>query len=128
MKADGKPLMPCHPARARELLRKGKAEVVRMVPFTIRLTYTIEHPGLQEVVGVDDGVKYAGVAVVSNGEVLLKGTLRIRDTVKRLMDLRRGPRRQRRERLRHRQPRYLNTHWEEGWLPPSVIDISAIRD
>ena len=32
-----KPLMPCHPARAKELLRKGKAKVVRLYPFTIRL-------------------------------------------------------------------------------------------
>jgi hypothetical protein len=28
-----KPLMPCHPARARKLLKKGRA--VRMEPFTI---------------------------------------------------------------------------------------------
>jgi hypothetical protein len=34
-----KPLMPCHPARARELLRKGKAAVFRMQPFTIILKF-----------------------------------------------------------------------------------------
>jgi hypothetical protein len=33
-----KPLMPCHPARARELLAKGRARVHRLHPFTIRLT------------------------------------------------------------------------------------------
>ncbi|MGW0841988.1 RRXRR domain-containing protein [Streptomyces sp. NPDC002787] len=33
----GKPLMPCHPARARELLEKGRAVVAQQVPFTIRL-------------------------------------------------------------------------------------------
>jgi len=32
-----KPLMPCHPARAKELLNKGKAAVYRMFPFTIIL-------------------------------------------------------------------------------------------
>ncbi|MEL7433840.1 MAG: RRXRR domain-containing protein, partial [Chloroflexota bacterium] len=31
------PLMPCHPARARELLKKGKAAVFRQYPFTIIL-------------------------------------------------------------------------------------------
>ena len=31
------PLMPCHPARARELLRKNKAAVYRLHPFTIIL-------------------------------------------------------------------------------------------
>ena len=32
---DGTPLMPCHAARARELLAKGKAVVVRRYPFVI---------------------------------------------------------------------------------------------
>ena len=32
-----KALMPCHPARARELLASGKAAVHRRVPFTIIL-------------------------------------------------------------------------------------------
>jgi len=31
------PLMPCHPARARELLKAGKAAVYRKHPFTIIL-------------------------------------------------------------------------------------------
>jgi hypothetical protein len=31
--------MPCHPARARELLREGKAAVFRRFPFTIILGY-----------------------------------------------------------------------------------------
>jgi hypothetical protein len=32
-----KPLMPCHPARARELLNKKQASVFRRFPFTIIL-------------------------------------------------------------------------------------------
>lgn len=35
--ADGKPINPCHPARARELLRKKRAVRVSRHPFTIRL-------------------------------------------------------------------------------------------
>ena len=31
------PLAPCHPARARELLKSGKAAVFRKFPFTIIL-------------------------------------------------------------------------------------------
>lgn len=34
---DGTPLMPCHAARARELLAKGKAVVVRRYPFVIQI-------------------------------------------------------------------------------------------
>ncbi|MGR6971129.1 RRXRR domain-containing protein [Streptomyces cynarae] len=36
--------MPCHPARARELLRKGRAVVARLVPFTIRLKDRTQSP------------------------------------------------------------------------------------
>ena len=32
-----KPLDPCHAARARELLKKGRAKVYRRYPFTIAL-------------------------------------------------------------------------------------------
>ena len=31
------PLMPCHPARARQLLDRGKSLVFRCVPFTLIL-------------------------------------------------------------------------------------------
>lgn len=36
---DRKPLMPCHAAKARKLLKKGKAAVFRRFPFTIILGY-----------------------------------------------------------------------------------------
>jgi len=35
----GEPLMPCQPRKARLLLKSGKAKVVKMVPFTLRLLY-----------------------------------------------------------------------------------------
>jgi len=35
------PLMPCHPARARKLLKKGKAAVYRRYPFTIIMTHRV---------------------------------------------------------------------------------------
>ncbi|MGI6083308.1 MAG: RRXRR domain-containing protein [Limnochordia bacterium] len=37
-----KPLHPTHPARARILLKKGKAAVCRMYPFTIILKYAVD--------------------------------------------------------------------------------------
>lgn len=42
------PLMPCHPARARELLKTGKAQIFRHTPFTIILTER-EGGGMQPV-------------------------------------------------------------------------------
>lgn len=37
LSAEGKFLNPCHPARARELLRRARARVVKTMPFTIQL-------------------------------------------------------------------------------------------
>ncbi|MFE3182648.1 RRXRR domain-containing protein [Streptomyces violascens] len=57
--------MPCHPARARELLARGRAVVARHTPFAIRLT----DRGLadSEVAGVelriDPGSRGTGFAV-----------------------------------------------------------------
>ncbi len=38
---EGRPCLPTHPARARKLLRAGKAKVKRVVPFTIQLERVI---------------------------------------------------------------------------------------
>ena len=40
---EGKPLMPCKEAKARHLLRDGKAIVVRKEPFTIRLLFEVDN-------------------------------------------------------------------------------------
>jgi hypothetical protein len=40
---EGEPLNPCHPARARELLRKRRAQVVSARPYAIRLV--VSAPG-----------------------------------------------------------------------------------
>jgi len=39
---NGNPLMPCKPAKARKLLRDGKAKVVNRCPFTIKLQWDCE--------------------------------------------------------------------------------------
>jgi hypothetical protein len=38
LSSDGQPLDPTHPARARKLLKNGRAAIWRRAPFTIRLT------------------------------------------------------------------------------------------
>ena len=61
---DGRPLSPCHPARARILLKRGKATVVTVYPFVIRLTVQIQNPFFPPTrVTLDDG-KTVGLAVV----------------------------------------------------------------
>jgi hypothetical protein len=64
-----KPLMPCHPARARELLHKGRARVHKLHPFTVRLIdRTVEESEVAGVqVKIDPGSRRTGIAVIRPG-------------------------------------------------------------
>lgn len=68
--------MPCRPARARQLLRKGKAAVFRRYPFTIILKER-EGGNTQPVsLNVDPGSKTTGLALVAlfqRGQVAIYG-------------------------------------------------------
>ena len=62
--------MPCHPAKARKLLKKAKAKVVDRTPFTIQLLYQAEE-NIQEVnLGVDAGSKYIGLSATTEKQTL----------------------------------------------------------
>lgn len=119
--ADGKPLLPTYPARARLLLKHGKADVECMMPFTIRLRRSIDSPVGEFGVGIDDGSKHVGVAIVNDltNEAVFVGEIELRQDVKRLVKQRAQYRRTRRSRnLRHRQPRFNNRIGKQ--LPPSI--------
>jgi hypothetical protein len=119
--SEGKPLLPCHPARARKLLDQGKAEVAQVLPFTIQLKRVIENPIGSFTVGIDDGAKHVGVAVVNDktNEVIFKGQIDLRQDVSRLMEQRRHYRRARRTRKsRCRKPRFDNRIGYK--IPPSL--------
>ncbi|MBI2566431.1 MAG: RRXRR domain-containing protein [Candidatus Schekmanbacteria bacterium] len=58
------PLMPCRPARARRLLRDGKAAAFRRVPFTIVLQERVGRETQPVEVKLDPGSKTTGVALV----------------------------------------------------------------
>ena len=62
LSADGKPLMPTTPARARKKLRDGKAKVVNREPFTIQLTYLSTTYVQPVTLGVDAGSKTVGLS------------------------------------------------------------------
>ncbi len=121
------PLMPCHPARARELLRKRKAKVYRLMPFTIIL---IDRVGgdTQAIEGkFDPGSKATGVALVGDFKrgkrVIFAANLSHRgQAVRDALLSRRSLRRSRRSRkTRYRAPRFLNRTRPKGWLPPSLM-------
>ena len=61
----GQPLMPCHPRKARLLLKEGRAKVVRMVPFTIQLRYGSSGYTQEVSLGVDAGTQHSGNPLAS---------------------------------------------------------------
>lgn len=121
-----KPLMPCHPARARELLKKKKAKVYRLKPFTIILTEREDGETQEVELKVDPGSKTSGMALVATckrgKKVIFAANLEHRGhTIKKSLDSRRAVRRARRFRkTRYRAPRFLNRVRPKGWLPPSL--------
>lgn len=124
-----RPLMPCRPARARRLLRAGRARVVKRFPFVIRLVdRTVEQSEVQPVlIKLDPGSRETGAAVVRDDEKKRHHALAffviehrggaIRDALKARSAFRR---RRRSQNLRCRSPRFLNRVKPKGWLPPSL--------
>ena len=119
--------MPCHPARARVLLRKGKAAVFLRYPFTIILKDKIGGQTQPISLNVDPGSKTTGIALVAEFKRGLVSMVAINiehrgQRIKKLLDSRRTCRRGRRSRnIRYRKPRFLNRFKPEGWLPPSLM-------
>ena len=119
-----KPLNPTHPARARKLLKTGKAAVFKRYPFTIILKEEIAKPNPQELrIKIDPGAKTTGIAILRNDVVLWAAELTHRGfQIRDALTSRRQVRRSRRNRkTRYRQPRFNNRSRKEGWLPPSLI-------
>ncbi|WP_245239534.1 RRXRR domain-containing protein [Streptomyces sp. MZ04] len=67
--------MPCHPARARTLLERGRARVARLAPFTIRLIDRTlaesEVDGVQ--LRIDPGSKATGIALTDEKQEVRLG-------------------------------------------------------
>ncbi len=130
------PLMPCSEKRARLLLQRGRAVVVRLAPFTIRLKDRVGGETQPLRLKLDPGSKTTGIALVREAEtvdpetgevertahVLWLGELEHRgQAIHKALVKRRGYRRTRRSRkTRYRAPRFLNRTRPEGWLPPSL--------
>ena len=120
---NGNPLMPCKPAKARHLLRDGKAKVVNRCPFTIKLQWDCEE-NLQDVtVGIDKGSHLTGFSCVASGQILMSGEIHHRTDIKDKMSARRANRRNRRKRKWYRPARFLNraSSRKSGRLPPSIL-------
>jgi len=119
---NGNSLMPCKPAKARKLLRDGKAKVVNLSPFTIQLQWDCEENVQEVTVGIDKGSHITGFSCVANGQILMSGEIHHRTDIKDKMDGRRANRRLRRNRKWYRKKRFLNraSSKRSGRLPPSI--------
>ena len=114
-------LMPCHPRKARLLLKEGKAKVARMVPFTIQLLYGSSGYKQEVSVGIDAGTQHIGVSATTEKNVLFEAEVQPRTDITELLSTRRQFRRTRRSRkTRYRKPRFLNRRRPERWVAPSV--------
>ncbi len=127
--SDRRPLMPCSEKRARLLLERRRAAIIRRYPFTIILKdRTQDDCELQPVaVKLDPGSKTTGVAVVrSEGgntgtAVLFLAELTHRgQQISEKLTARRAFRKRRRGNLRYRPARFDNRTKPEGWLAPSM--------
>ena len=122
---DKRPLNPIHPARARQLLRNGKASVFRKYPFTLILRNLCPDALINPLrLKIDPGAKITGMAIVNDatGEVVWAGELQHRGfQIRNALTSRRQLRRSRRNRkTRYREPRFLNRTRPSEWLPPSL--------
>lgn len=118
---NGSPLMPTERhGKVRQMVKDGRAKVVKARPFTIQLTYETTNYTQPATLGVDAGYQAVGLSAVTSKKelfsaqcTLLKG--QTERNKERLMY-----RRQRRNRLRYRAPRFDNRKKPEGWLAPSI--------
>ncbi|MDQ7024296.1 MAG: RNA-guided endonuclease IscB [Anaerolineae bacterium] len=125
-------LMPCHPARARHLLKNGKAAVFRKYPFTIILKEREGGETQSVQVKIDPGSKTTGIAMAAGFKRGLRAIWvaqlthrgqQIRDD---LLSRRQSRRSRRNRETRYRKPRFLNRRRPKGWLAPSLL--SRVRN
>jgi len=114
--------MPCLPAKARKLLRAGKAKIIAYRPFTIQLAWQCQGRVQNVTCGIDKGSSITSMACVSHGTVLLAAEIHHRQDVKAKMEDRRDRRKSRRARRWYRPARFLNraSSKRSGRFPPSI--------
>jgi len=123
--ADGTPLMPCRPSKARKLLERGLAEKHwnKLGQFYLQLKFQPKldlNVNQQVCLAVDPGSKWDGIAVISTKGVLTCGMLVLPSKVAEKLTQRRQMRRARRYRKTPRRAkRFDNRRRRDGWIAPS---------
>ncbi len=128
----GRPLAPCHPQRARSLVRAGKAVFhhnrgIRSIMLLKTNVPKVKQPSELQL-RIDPGGKHTGIAITKDhpdGSRAVTMALVINHrgkTIKNSMVQRRNHRRNRRHRkTRYRKTRFNNRTHHPDWLPPSLL-------
>ena len=119
---EGKALMPTTPRKARLLLKKGKAKVIRVKPFTIQLIFGSSGYKQDIILGVDSGYLNVGFSATTEKKELIVGEIKLLQGIKQRLFDRAIYIGIRRSRLRHRKMRWSNRTKSKpkGWLAPSL--------
>ncbi|MGP7816243.1 RRXRR domain-containing protein [Niallia sp. 01092] len=122
-------LSPTKEKKGWYLIRKNRAKLVNKFPMVIQLLKEIPPEKIDKtpiVLGIDDGAKYTGIALVqdyaSKNKPVFKGTIEHRQDVKDKIDVRRGHRKYRRSHKKYRKKRFDNrcASKRKGRIPPSI--------
>ena len=81
---DGKPLMPCKPAKAKHLLKEHKAKIVQHSPFTIQPLWQCESDTQDVTLGIDSGYQHIGFSAVTDKREFLSGEVTARTDIPKL--------------------------------------------
>ena len=106
---NGKRLMPTFRfGKVRHLLKNGQAVIIKHEPFTIQLTYDTSENVQDIEICVDAGYQHIGVSVKSEKAEYVSHQYDLLKDEKIRHDKQRKYRRERRNRLRYRAPRFNN--------------------
>jgi RRXRR protein len=130
--------MPCTPAKARHLLKSGKARPKRnkLGLFYVQLCYRQDPDNQPLVVGLDPGSKFEGLSVVGTEETVVNLMVEAPSHVKDAVTTRRSMRRARRLRKWRRPRRFDNRllrgmgftlHLREGWHTKQVREQFGLK-
>ena len=114
--------MPCHPAKARLLLKQGKAVSLKNgEPFAVKLLYGSSGYRQPITLGVDSGYTKVGLSGVTANQEAYASEVTLRTDIVKLNSEKKHYRQSRRHRTTwYREKRFKNRRKPKGWLAPSL--------
>ena len=127
-----RPLAPCHPNRARNLVRAGKASFKYRRGLRCIILHKSNAPKLRNTaklqLRINPGAATTGIALTRDDTDGYRQALitieihhRGKDIHSRMLKRRRHRQGRRYRKIRHRQPRFKNRGRQPDWLPPSIL-------